>query len=85
MAVALVRIERRLADLVVQHRRLIKFFPNGKGGGAGPVEYLTARAVLSDENRNLIRDASNESAQPCVLFIKSRTRRWQELPDRQRP
>lgn len=38
---------------------LIKFFPNGKGGGAGPVEYLTARTVLAyDDNRDLIRDAS---------------------------
>ncbi len=40
---------------------LIKFFPNGKGGGAGPVEYLTARSVLAyDDNRDLIRDASGE-------------------------
>lgn len=41
---------------------LIKFFPNGKGGGAGPVDYLTNRTVLAyDENRDLIRD---ESGQP---------------------
>lgn len=40
---------------------LIKFFPNGKGGGAGPVNYLTARTVLAyDENRDLIRDASGQ-------------------------
>ncbi|MGJ8612408.1 MAG: hypothetical protein ACSHWY_14995 [Octadecabacter sp.] len=40
---------------------LIKFFPNGKGGGAGPVDYLTARAVLAyDENRDLIRDAGGQ-------------------------
>ncbi|WP_299413544.1 relaxase/mobilization nuclease domain-containing protein [uncultured Sulfitobacter sp.] len=40
---------------------LIKFFPNGKGGGAGPVDYLTARTVLAyDENRDLIRDASGQ-------------------------
>ncbi|MBU2959212.1 relaxase/mobilization nuclease domain-containing protein [Paracoccus sp. 1_MG-2023] len=38
---------------------LIKFFPNGRGGGAGPVEYLTAETVLAyDGNRDLIRDAS---------------------------
>lgn len=38
---------------------LIKFFPNGKGGGAGPVQYLIARTVLAyDDNRDLIRDAS---------------------------
>ncbi|WP_428926352.1 relaxase/mobilization nuclease domain-containing protein [Marinibacterium sp. SX1] len=40
---------------------LIKFFPNGKGGGAGPVEYLIARTVLAyDDNRDLIRDASGQ-------------------------
>ena len=40
---------------------LIKFFPNGKGGGAGPVEYLTARTVLAyDDNRDLIRNASGQ-------------------------
>ena len=44
---------------------LIKFFPNGKGNGAGPVEYLTARSVLAyDDNRDLIRDASG---QPMTL------------------
>lgn len=44
---------------------LIKFFPNGKGGGAGPVEYLTARTVLAyDDNRDLIRDAAG---QPMTL------------------
>ncbi|KIN65542.1 MobA protein [Sulfitobacter noctilucae] len=36
---------------------LIKFFPHGKGGGAGPVNYLVANSVLAhDKNRNLIRD-----------------------------
>lgn len=40
---------------------LIKLFPNGKGGGAGPVDYLTARTVLAyDENRDLIRDANGQ-------------------------
>ena len=40
---------------------LIKFFPNGKGGGAGPVNYLTVSTVLAyDENRDLIRDASGQ-------------------------
>ncbi|AUM73775.1 relaxase family protein [Paracoccus jeotgali] len=40
---------------------LIKFFPNGKGGGAGPVEYLTARTVLAYyDNRDLIRDAAGQ-------------------------
>ncbi|QBF30772.1 relaxase/mobilization nuclease domain-containing protein [Thalassococcus sp. S3] len=44
---------------------LIKFFPNGKGGGAGPVEYLTARTVLAyDDNRDLMRDAAG---QPMIV------------------
>lgn len=43
---------------------LIQFFPNGKGGGAGPVNYLTNREVLAyDENRDLIRD---EHGQPQI-------------------
>jgi|MDTD01.1.fsa_nt_gb hypothetical protein len=38
---------------------LIKFFRNGQGGGAGPVNYLIDREVVAyDENRNAIRDAS---------------------------
>ena len=37
---------------------LIKFFRNGKGGGAGPVGYLVADKVLAyDDDRDLIRDA----------------------------
>ncbi|UWR27351.1 relaxase/mobilization nuclease domain-containing protein [Sulfitobacter sp. S223] len=36
---------------------IISFFSSGTGGGAAPVNYLTAREVLAyDENRNLIRD-----------------------------
>lgn len=36
---------------------IISFFSTGTGGGAAPVDYLTAREVLAyDENRNLIRD-----------------------------
>ncbi|WP_406870956.1 relaxase/mobilization nuclease domain-containing protein [Thioclava sp. 'Guangxiensis'] len=42
---------------------LIKFFRNGRGGGAGPVEYLTAETVLAyDGNRDLIRDATGRPA-----------------------
>lgn len=38
---------------------LIKFFPNGKGAGAGPVGYLLADEVLAyDANRDLIREAN---------------------------
>ena len=41
---------------------LIKFFPNGKGAGAGPVGYLIASTVLAyDGNRDLIRDADGHS------------------------
>lgn len=44
---------------------LIKFFPNGKGAGAGPVGYLVAQEVLAyDANRDLIRDADG---QPLVV------------------
>ncbi|WP_241962911.1 relaxase/mobilization nuclease domain-containing protein [Thalassorhabdomicrobium marinisediminis] len=40
---------------------LIKFFPNGKGAGAGPVGYLVAERVLAyDGNRDLIRDANGQ-------------------------
>ena len=36
---------------------IISFFSSGTGGGAAPVDYLTAREVLAyDENRNSIRD-----------------------------
>ena len=30
---------------------LIKFFPNGKGAGAGPVGYLVAERVLAWEHK----------------------------------
>lgn len=40
---------------------LIKFFPNGKGAGAGPVGYLVAERVLAyDGNRDLVRDADGQ-------------------------
>ncbi len=40
---------------------LIKFFPNGKGAGAGPVGYLVTREVLAyDANRDLICDADGQ-------------------------
>nr|WP_256474117.1 relaxase/mobilization nuclease domain-containing protein [Lutimaribacter sp. EGI FJ00013] len=40
---------------------MIKFFPNGKGAGAGPVGYLVAEHVLAyDGNRDLIRDADGQ-------------------------
>ncbi|MEZ5716540.1 MAG: hypothetical protein R3D85_16190 [Paracoccaceae bacterium] len=40
---------------------LIKFFPNGRGAGAGPVGYLVAERVLAyDGNRDLVRDADGQ-------------------------
>lgn len=43
---------------------IISFFSTGTGGGAAPVDYLTAREVLAyDENRNLIRD---DTGQPQI-------------------
>ncbi|MDP2582411.1 relaxase/mobilization nuclease domain-containing protein [Shimia thalassica] len=40
---------------------IISFFSTGTGGGAAPVDYLTASEVLAyDENRNLIRDDTGQ-------------------------
>jgi hypothetical protein len=40
---------------------IISFFSTGTGGGAAPVDYLTAREVLAyDENRNLICDDTGQ-------------------------
>ena len=40
---------------------IISFFSTGTGGGAAPVDYLTAREVLAyDENRRLIRDDTSK-------------------------
>lgn len=40
---------------------IISFLATGTGGGAAPVDYLTAREVLAyDENRNLIRDDTGQ-------------------------
>ena len=40
---------------------IISFFSTGTGGGAAPVDYLTAREVLAyDENSNLIRDDTGQ-------------------------
>ena len=40
---------------------IISFFSTGTGGGAAPVNYLTAREVLVyDESRNLIRDDNGQ-------------------------
>lgn len=45
---------------------IIKFFSNGIGGGAAPVDYLIAKEVLAyDDNRNLIRD---DAGQPQTVI-----------------
>ena len=45
---------------------IIKFFSNGIGGGAAPVNYLIATEVLAyDKNRNLIRD---DTGQPQTMI-----------------
>ncbi|MBQ4808547.1 mobilization relaxase [Phaeobacter sp. HS012] len=65
---------------------LIKFFPNGKGSGAGPVEYLTARTVLAyDNNRDLIRDASGQpmtvTREPLPEIVRGDPQRMIDLID----
>lgn len=51
---------------------LIKFFPNGRGGGDPPVNYLTAATVLAyDASRALMRDEAG-----CAM-----TRRREPLPE----
>ena len=40
---------------------LIKFFKNGQGGGAAPVNYLIEREVVAyDDNRNALRDSQGK-------------------------
>ncbi|MCH2069662.1 MAG: relaxase/mobilization nuclease domain-containing protein [Shimia sp.] len=40
---------------------IMSFFSTGTGGGAAPIDYLTAREVLAyDENRDLIRDDNGQ-------------------------
>lgn len=47
---------------------LIKFFRNGQGGGAGPVDYLIAREVVAyDQNRDALRNERGE----VMLFSRN--------------
>lgn len=51
---------------------LIKFFPNGKGAGAGPSGYLVAERVLAyDGNRDLIRNAEARSTTRLQAQLES--------------
>jgi len=68
---------------------LIKFFPNGKGAGAGPVGYLVAERVLAyDGNRDLIRDADGQpltvTRDPLPEVLRGDPRRIEALIDASR-
>lgn len=65
---------------------LIKFFPNGKGAGAGPVGYLVAERVLAyDGNRDLIRDADGQpvtvTRNPLPEVLRGNPERTEALID----
>ncbi|MEY8830926.1 relaxase/mobilization nuclease domain-containing protein [Sedimentitalea sp. XS_ASV28] len=68
---------------------LIKFFPNGKGAGAGPVGYLVADRVLAyDDNRDLIRDADGQpktvTRDPLPEVLRGNPERTEALIDANR-
>lgn len=68
---------------------LIKFFPNGKGAGAGPVGYLVAERVLAyDGNRDLIRDADGQpvtvTRDPLPEVLRGNPERTEALIDASR-
>ncbi|WP_300058478.1 relaxase/mobilization nuclease domain-containing protein [uncultured Roseobacter sp.] len=68
---------------------LIKFFPNGKGAGAGPVGYLVAERVLDyDGNRDLIRDADGQpvtvTRDPLPEVLRGNPERTEALIDASR-
>lgn len=68
---------------------LIKFFPNGKGAGAGPVGYLVAERVLAyDGNRDLIRDADGQpvtvTRDPLPEVLRGNPERTEGLIDASR-
>lgn len=68
---------------------LIKFFSNGKGAGAGPVDYLVAERVLAyDGNRDLIRDANGQlvtvTRDPPPEVLRGNTERTEALIDASR-
>lgn len=68
---------------------LIKFFPNGKGAGAGPVGYLVAERVLAyDGDRDLIRDADGQpltvTRDPLPEVLRGNPERTEALIDASR-
>lgn len=65
---------------------LIKFFQNGQGGGAGPVDYLITREVVAyDQNRNAIRDERGNvmlfSREPLPEIVQGDADRMRNLID----
>lgn len=65
---------------------LIKFFSNGRGGGAGPVGYLTARKVRAySENRDVLRDEDGNiimhERQPMPEVLRGSPDRTEQLID----
>lgn len=61
---------------------IIKFFSNGIGGGAAPVDYLIAKEVLAyDEQRNLIRD---DAGQPQTVVRNPLPEVLRGIPDQTR-
>lgn len=65
---------------------LIKFFRNGQGGGAAPVDYLIAREVVAyDQNRNAIRDERGDvmlfSREPLPEIVQGDAARMRNLID----
>jgi len=68
---------------------LIKFFPNGKGAGAGPVGYLIADRVLAyDGNRDLIHGADGQpmtvTREPLPEVLRGNPDRTETLIDASR-
>lgn len=65
---------------------LIKFFRNGQGGGAGPVDYLIAREVVAyDQNRDALRNERGEvmlcSRNPLPEIVQGDADRMRNLID----
>lgn len=65
---------------------LIKFFRNGQGGGAGPVDYLVEREVVAyDDNRNALRDSSGNilmfEREPLPKVLRGDPNRMRHLID----
>jgi len=65
---------------------LIKFFKNGKGGGAGPVDYLIERDVVAyDDNRNVLQDEDGNTLmferEPLPEVLRGDPERMRHLID----